>query len=47
MATAQLMLYFMAVNMVTIVYQFYTIIIFYYNVRSAAHKMQTSKLEMS
>ncbi len=28
--------------MVTTVYQFYTIIIFYYNVRSAAHEMQTS-----
>jgi hypothetical protein len=39
---AQLMLYFMAINMVTTVYQFYTIIIFYYNVRSAAHEMQTS-----
>jgi len=32
----------MVVNMVTTVYQFYTIIIFYYNVRSAAHEMQTS-----
>ena len=32
----------MVVNMVTTVYQFYTIIIFYYNVRSAVHKMQTS-----
>jgi hypothetical protein len=39
---AQLMPYFMAINMVTTVYQFYTIIIFYYNVRSAAHEMQTS-----
>jgi len=49
-ATAQLTLYltlfygciqlYMTVNMVTTVYQFYTIIIFYYNVRSTARGWQ-------